>query len=76
MLRKLLRFARITKAGTDTDAFAYSSSGVASVLISLALRYMHTTVEMVHQDDVEGCIQLILESLKNIKEGDDFSYFN
>ena len=39
--------------GTDTDAFAYSAEGVASALISLPLRYMHTTVEMVHQDDVE-----------------------
>ncbi|HMQ45351.1 MAG TPA: M28 family peptidase, partial [Mariniflexile sp.] len=33
--------------GTDTDAFAYSNGGVASALISLPLRYMHTTVEMV-----------------------------
>ena len=28
--------------GTDTDAFAYSNGGVASALISLPLRYMHT----------------------------------
>jgi putative aminopeptidase FrvX len=31
--------------GTDTDAFAYSNGGVASALISLPLRYMHTTVK-------------------------------
>ncbi len=61
--------------GTDTDAFAYSNGGVASALISLPLRYMHTTVEMVHRDDVENVIKLIYESLLNIKEGETFSYF-
>ena len=35
--------------GTDTDSFAYSYEGVASGLISLPLKYMHTTVEMVHK---------------------------
>ncbi len=62
--------------GTDTDAFAYSNGGVASALISLPLRYMHTTVEMVHKDDVENVIKLIYETLLNIKDGETFSYFN
>ncbi|MNQ68281.1 putative aminopeptidase YsdC [compost metagenome] len=61
--------------GTDTDAFAYSNGGVASALISLPLRYMHTTVEMVHREDVENVIQLIYESLLKIKNNETFSYF-
>lgn len=61
--------------GTDTDAFAYSGMGVASALISLPLRYMHTTVEMVHRDDVENVISLIYETLLNIKGKETFSYF-
>lgn len=60
--------------GTDTDAFAYSNMGVASALISLPLRYMHTTVEMVHRDDVENVIRLILASLKKLENGMDFRY--
>jgi putative aminopeptidase FrvX len=60
--------------GTDTDAFAYSNMGVPSALISLPLRYMHTTVEMVHRDDVENCIRLIYSTLLNIKAGEDFRY--
>jgi putative aminopeptidase FrvX len=36
---------------------------------------MHTTVEMVHRDDVENVIKLIYESLLKIKDGDSFSYF-
>lgn len=69
--------AAVSRAtGTDTDAFAYSNSGVPSALISLPLRYMHTTVEMAHKKDVENCIKLIYESLKNIKNNHDFKYFS
>jgi putative aminopeptidase FrvX len=60
--------------GTDTDSFAYSSEGVASALISLPLKYMHTTVEMVHKDDVENVINLIYEFLLQVKPGHDFRY--
>lgn len=69
------RLAASRMTGTDTDAFAYSNGGVASSLISLPLRYMHTTVEMVHRDDVENVIKLIYESLLKIKDGETFSYF-
>lgn len=65
--------SRVT--GTDTDAFAYSNGGVASALISLPLRYMHTTVEMVQREDVEHVIQLIYESLLKIENNHNFSYF-
>ena len=61
--------------GTDTDAFAYSNEGVPSALISLPLRYMHTTVEMCRQEDVENTIKLIFESLKLLKNNQDFRYF-
>lgn len=64
--------SRVT--GTDTDAIAFSNDGVPSALISLPLRYMHTTVESVHKDDVENVIKLILASLKNIKNNHDFRY--
>ena len=67
--------AAVSRAtGTDTDAFAYSIGGVPSALISLPLRYMHTTVESVHKEDVENVIKLIFESLKNIKNNHDFKY--
>jgi len=70
------RSALSRATGTDTDAFAYSNGGVASALISLPLRYMHTTVEMVHRDDVENVIKMIYETLLNIKDGETFSYFD
>ncbi len=68
------RAAVSRSTGTDTDAFAYSNMGVASALISLPLRYMHTTVEMVDIDDVEHVINLIYQSLKGIKNKQDWRY--
>ncbi|MEG1022817.1 MAG: M42 family peptidase, partial [Myroides sp.] len=69
------RLASSRVTGTDTDAFAYSNGGVASALISLPLRYMHTTVEMVHKNDVENVIKLIYETLLKIENNHDFNYF-
>ncbi|HHB79438.1 MAG TPA: M42 family peptidase, partial [Saprospiraceae bacterium] len=60
---------------TDTDAFAYSNGGVPSALISLPLRYMHTTVEMLHREDIINTTKLIFESLRKIEGGMDFRYF-
>ena len=68
------RAAVSRSTGTDTDAFAYSNEGVTSALISLPLRYMHTTVEMVQKEDVENCIRLIYETLLTVKAGQDFRY--
>jgi putative aminopeptidase FrvX len=70
------RLASSRFTGTDTDAFAYSNGGVASALISLPLRYMHTTVEMVQKEDVENVIRLIYETLLTIKPEDSFNYFD
>lgn len=70
------RQARAPATGTDTDAFAYSNQGVPSALIALALRYMHTTVEMVQREDVENVIRLIYEGVRGIETGQTFSYFD
>jgi putative aminopeptidase FrvX len=70
------RHASSRYTGTDTDAFAYSNGGVASALISLPLRYMHTTVETVHKEDVANVIRLIYHSVQKIKAGESFSYFD
>lgn len=60
--------------GTDTDAFAFSNGGVPSVLISLPLKYMHTTCETTHKADVKSVIKLIYHTLLNIKENHNFKY--
>jgi putative aminopeptidase FrvX len=60
--------------GTDTDSFAYANDGCPSVLISMPLRYMHTTVEMIHQDDVEQTIRLMYETLLALTPQTDLKY--
>lgn len=69
------REAASRRTGTDTDAFAYSNGGVPSALISLPLRYMHTTVEMAHKDDVNNVIRLIYETIQKLTPGQSFKYF-
>lgn len=68
------RAAVSRSTGTDTDSFAYSSEGVASALISLPQKYMHTTVEMCHKNDIKACIDLYYEFLLELKSGTDFRY--
>jgi putative aminopeptidase FrvX len=62
--------------GTDTDSFAYANDGCPSVLISIPLRYMHTTVEMLHRDDIEQTIRLMYETLLTITPKTNLSYFS
>ncbi len=68
------RAASSRGTGTDTDAFAYSNEGVASALISLPLKYMHTTVETAHKDDIQNVINLMYEFLIQLPSGHDFRY--
>jgi putative aminopeptidase FrvX len=46
-------------SGTDTGVIYRANGGVASQLISLPLKYMHTPVETVNKKDVKDVIKLI-----------------
>jgi putative aminopeptidase FrvX len=60
--------------GTDTDSFAYANDGCPSVLISIPLRYMHTTVEMLHRNDIEQTIRLMYQTLLSLTPRTNLSY--
>ena len=60
--------------GTDTDSFAYANDGCPSVLISIPLRYMHTTVEMLHKSDIEQTIRLMYETLLTLSPKTNLKY--
>ncbi len=62
--------------GTDTDSFAYANDGCPSVLISIPLRYMHTTVEMLHRSDIENTVRLMYETLLVLTPQTNLSYFS
>ena len=68
------RQASSRRTGTDTDAFAFSNGGIPSTLISLPLKYMHTTVESVDKDDVQATIDLMYHTLLALDITEDYKY--
>jgi putative aminopeptidase FrvX len=55
-----------SRSGTDADVIQLSKEGVATVVISIPLRYMHSSVEMIDRRDLENTVKLIRNALKNI----------
>ena len=53
---------------TDTDAIFLTRTGVASALVSIPTRYMHTPVEVVSLDDLENAAKLLASFLGEMKE--------
>lgn len=58
--------------GTDTSAIQLTKSGVATALISIPNRYMHTQVEMVDLNDVENAVKLLSETIFSLKPEQSF----
>jgi endoglucanase len=58
---------------TDMDAAYASRAGVATGLISLATRYIHTPGELVSLDDVEAAIRLVAAFARRLEPGLDFT---
>ena len=56
--------------GTDARAIQIGRGGVATGLVSIPLRYMHTPSEVVDLEDVERCIKLFAEFAKGLEKGD------
>uniref|UniRef100_A0A7C4UH28 M42 family peptidase n=1 Tax=candidate division WOR-3 bacterium TaxID=2052148 RepID=A0A7C4UH28_UNCW3 len=58
--------------GTDANIMQLTRGGVATAVIGIPNRYMHTPVEMIHPDDVDGAIKLLTEVILRIKNREDF----
>lgn len=56
--------------GTDARAIQMGREGIATGLISIPLRYMHTPSEVVDLADVERCVQLLVEFARGLEKGD------
>jgi len=59
-------------SGTDTDAIFWTRGGIASALISLPNRYMHSPVEVVSLKDLEQIPQLLAAFVSSVKKGEQF----
>lgn len=67
-----LKCGHRASGGTDTAQMQMTRSGVATALISVPNRYMHTPVEMCDLRDVENCIKLIVETVAALKGNETF----
>lgn len=59
-------------SGTDTDVIFWTRGGIASALISLPNRYMHSPVEVVSLRDLEQIPQLLAAFAASLKKGEEF----
>jgi endoglucanase len=61
------------RTGTDTDSIFTSRGGVPSALVSVPLRYMHSTVEVVDLGDIQQCIDLYVAFARSLTADDAFT---
>src|ERR1017187_10445725 len=64
--------AMSSSSGTDTDAIFWTRGGIASALISLPNRYMHSPVEVVSLKDLELIPELLAAFAASLKKGEEF----
>ena len=66
----LIRQADPRPTGTDARAIQVAQAGIATGLLSIPLRYMHTPSEMVDLDDIESTVQLLVAVARSLNNGD------
>ena len=64
--------AMSASSGTDTDVIFWTRGGIASALISLPNRYMHSPVEVVSLKDLEMIPELMAAFVQSVKKGQEF----
>src|SRR3954447_12155964 len=64
--------AMSSTSGTDTDAIFWTRGGIASALISLPNRYMHSPVEVVSLKDLELIPELLAAFASSLRKGEQF----
>ena len=68
-----VQYTGIAKAtGTDANVMQISRGGVATALVKIPLRYMHTPVETLSLSDLEGAVDLIVATLEKIGKKEAF----
>jgi endoglucanase len=61
-----------SSSGTDADAIFWTRGGIASALVSLPNRYMHSPVEVVSLKDLEKIPELLAAFAVSLKRGEEF----
>jgi putative aminopeptidase FrvX len=61
-----------TSSGTDASAVFWTRGGIASALIGVPCRYMHSPVEMVSLKDLEKVPELLAGFAESLRKGEQF----
>ena len=60
--------------GTDARIIQMTRAGIATGLVGVPLRYMHTPSEVADLRDIENCVRLLEAFALSLKASDDFTY--
>ncbi len=57
----------VGRTGTDADVMADRGPGIAVTVVSIPNRYMHTSTEMIHLDDLDNCVKLLRAFIQTLE---------
>ncbi|MBY7143201.1 M42 family metallopeptidase [Virgibacillus sp. NKC19-3] len=60
------QYATMAGGGTDSGSIHLTANGVPSLSITIATRYIHTHAAILHRDDFENAVKLIVEAIKKL----------
>src|SRR5690625_7957992 len=62
------QYSSMPGGGTDSGAIHLTADGVPSLSITVPTRYIHSHAAMLHRDDYENAVKLIVETIKKLDE--------
>ncbi|MFC2948609.1 M42 family metallopeptidase [Virgibacillus sediminis] len=60
------QYASLSGGGTDSGSIHLTANGVPSLSITIATRYIHSHAAILHRDDFENAVKLIVETIKKL----------
>lgn len=60
------QYSSMAGGGTDSGSIHLTANGVPSLSITIATRYIHSHAAMLHRDDFENAVSLIVEVIKGL----------
>src|SRR5699024_6192735 len=62
------QYTSLPGGGTDSGAIHLTADGVPALSITIATRYIHSHAAMLHRDDFENAVKLIVEVIKKLDD--------
>lgn len=62
------QYSSMPGGGTDSGAIHLTHDGVPALSITIATRYIHSHAAMLHRDDFENAVRLIVEVIKKVDQ--------